>query len=80
MEQAHVIRANRQISDKPPADYFPAILAKAGPAAFAAQSIPACPPLLDVAAYKTFLTRRRALTAERLNAFLGVPTPIESRT
>ena len=68
-------KTNRNISDKPPAVYFPAQLEKLGNAAFAVQCIPTEPPLLDTATYKTFLTRRRELIALRLNAFLGTTPP-----
>jgi hypothetical protein len=65
-------KTNRQISDKPPSDYFPAILADSGSAAFEAQCIPTDQPLLRVECYKQFLQRRRELIAKRLNEFLGV--------
>jgi len=65
-------KTNRQISDKPPSDYFPAILADSGRAAFDAQCIPTDQPLLRVECYKQFLQRRRELIAKRLNEFLGV--------
>jgi hypothetical protein len=64
-------KTNRQISDKTPAQYFPAMLEKSGTAAFEAQCIPTDPGLLEVASYKTFLQRRRASVATRLNEFLG---------
>jgi len=41
-------KTNRAISDKPPADYFPALIAKAGVDAFAAQCIPTGDELLSV--------------------------------
>jgi hypothetical protein len=66
-------KTNRQISDKPPAQYFPPMIEKSGPAAFEAQCIPTDTPLLGLDGYKDFLRRRRALIAERLNRFLGVP-------
>jgi hypothetical protein len=62
---------NRRISDKPPREYFPGILEKCGPAAFASQCIPASEELLGVADYKSFLVERRKRVAERLNEFLG---------
>jgi hypothetical protein len=64
-------RTNRTISDKPPAEYFPALIEKAGTSAFNAQCIPMDRTLLDLGSYKTFLTKRRELVAQRLNAFLG---------
>lgn len=65
-------KTNRQISDKPPSDYFPAILADSGRAAFDAQCIPTDQSLLGIECYKQFLQRRRELIAKRLNEFLGV--------
>lgn len=64
-------RTNRQISDRPPARYFPELLKKAGPEVFAAQCIPTEPDLLEVSAYRQFLAARRSWMAERLNEFLG---------
>lgn len=67
-------KQNRQISDTPPADYFPEIEKKAGTAAFALQCIPTAPHLLGVDAYKSFLVERRKAIADRLNEFLGTGT------
>jgi hypothetical protein len=64
-------KTNRAISDKPPASYFPALLANAGQAAFEAQCIPTESTLLQVENYKMFLARRRQEATQRLNAFLG---------
>lgn len=63
-------KTNRQISDKAPGQYFPAMIEKSGPAAFDAQCIPMDPALLGVDGYKAFLQRRRSVVAERLNEFL----------
>jgi hypothetical protein len=38
--------------------------------------IPVDEPLLQVNAYKTFLSQRRKLIAERLNAFLAEPSTV----
>jgi hypothetical protein len=65
-------KTNRQISDKPPDQYFTDMIAKSGPAAFDAQCIPTEASVLGTGAYKVFLQRRRALVAERLNQFLGL--------
>lgn len=65
-------KTNRQISDKSPAQYFPDLLEKSGPAAFDAQCIPTDPALLDIGQYKAFLAARRKLISARLNQFLGV--------
>jgi hypothetical protein len=64
-------KTNRAISDKAPANYFPALMQKAGPAAFAAQCIPIEETLLRTESYKAFLTKRREEVTARLNAFLG---------
>ncbi len=64
-------KTNRQISDKPPGQYFPPMIAKSGLAAFEAQCIPTDTGLLGVEGYKPFLQQRRALVAQRLNQFLG---------
>ncbi len=64
-------KTNRQISDKPPEQYFPMIQAK-GLESFGAQCIPTAPALLAVDGYRAFLQERRQLIAKRLNEFLGV--------
>ena len=77
-------KTNRSISDKPPAEYFPALLEKAGQAAFNSQCIPRRPDLLRVEGYKDFLAERRKEISRRLNDFLGtgtnpsVPSPASS--
>lgn len=63
-------KTNRGISDKPPAKYFPALIEKAGEAAFTAQCIPTAAELLEVDRYKTFLAERRKSISLRLNEFL----------
>jgi len=63
-------KTNRQISDKPPSKYFPSLLEKPGPSAFAAQCIPTDSVLLEVEDYKNFLAERRKQVSDRLNAFL----------
>jgi hypothetical protein len=64
-------KTNRQISDKPPAQYFPPLIEKAGLSAFEAQCIPTDSVLLGVDAYKNFLAERRKAVTQRLNEFLG---------
>lgn len=66
-------KTNRQISDKPPSQYFPALLEKASRAGFDAQCIPTEPAVLGVGTYKQFLAERRLAVSRRLNEFLGVP-------
>lgn len=64
-------KTNRVISDKPPAEYLPALLQKTEAGSFATQCIPLTGELLGVESYKQFLARRRKLIADRLNEFLG---------
>lgn len=64
-------KTNRQISDKPPAQYFPPLIEKSGLSAFEAQCIPTDPTLLGVDGYKNFLVQRRKAVTNRLNEFLG---------
>ena len=65
-------KTNRQISDKPPGQYFPQLIEKLGVKAFQAQCIPTDSRLLEVGAYKAFLHERRRLISRRLNEFLSV--------
>jgi len=64
-------RANRRISDKPPAEYIPDLISSNGEEAFSSQCIPTDPSLLRSDRYREFLTLRRTRIAERLNAFLA---------
>jgi len=64
-------KANRKISAKEPALYFPEVRKANGEQPFESQCIPTDPKLLTVERYKTFLAERRRLIAERLNEFLG---------
>lgn len=64
-------KTNRQISDKPPVQYFPPLIEKSGLSTLAAQCIPTDPALLGVDAYKNFLVERRKAVTNRLNEFLG---------
>ena len=63
-------RTNRKISDKEPSLYLPDIVNKQGEDALSRQSIPIDSSLWCVAAYDTFLSRRRQLVTDRLNVFL----------
>jgi hypothetical protein len=65
-------KTNRAISDKAPAEYLPAFIAKVGEGSFQLQSIPTEPSLLKLESYKAFLDERRKLVAKRLNDFLEV--------
>ena len=64
-------KANRKISAKEPALYFPEVQKANGDQPFESQCIPTDPDLLTVERYKAFLAERRRLIAERLNTFLG---------
>lgn len=64
-------RTNRKISDKEPSLYLPEIVDNQGVTALKKQSIPTDKELWPVASYEAFLTKRRQLVADRLNAFLG---------
>jgi hypothetical protein len=64
-------KANRKISAKEPALYFPEVREANGEQPFESQCIPTDPKLLSVERYKVFLVERRRLIAERLNTFLG---------
>jgi hypothetical protein len=65
-------KTNRQISDKPPIQYFPALIEKAGICSFAAQCIPTDQSLLGIEGFRRFLAERRKLMSQRLNSYLGV--------
>jgi hypothetical protein len=68
-------KTNRSISDKPPEDYLPPLVAQHGSTLFEAQQLPLTPELLEVSNYRKFLTERRKLIAARINAFLEDPSP-----
>ena len=63
-------KANRKISAKEPALYFPEVQEANSEQPFESQCIPTDPNLLTVERYKAFLAERRRLIAERLNEFL----------
>lgn len=63
-------KTNRQISDKPPAQYFPPLIEKSGLAPFETQCIPTEPTLLLAERYKDFLAERRKAVTSRVNEFL----------
>jgi hypothetical protein len=70
-------RTNRRISNKPPAEYMPGLLASQGKGTFDVQCIPVEPRLLEVENYPEFLAERRRQIAERLNRFLeGARRPV----
>jgi hypothetical protein len=63
-------KTNRQISDKPPAQYFQSLIEKSGFAPFETQCIPTEPTLLVSERYKEFLAERRKSVTRRVNEFL----------
>jgi len=64
-------KANRKISAKEPALYFPEVRKANGEQPFESQCIPTDPEVLTIERYKAFLAERRRLITERLNAFLA---------
>lgn len=62
---------NRSISAKDPSDYIPALIADSRGDNLRHQDVPTDPALLQTTNYEEFLATRRALIAERLNAFLA---------
>jgi hypothetical protein len=60
---------NYGISDKPPADYLPQVLADY-PKALDEQHIPTEPTLWQIDKYEEFLVARRAMLADAINAFI----------
>jgi hypothetical protein len=64
-------KANRKISAREPAVYFPEVQEANGEQPFESQCIPTDPEVLTIERYKAFLAERRRLIAERLNEFLS---------
>ena len=64
-------RANKKISNKKPADYFPDIIKTQGEAALIEQCIPTDRSLWTVDRYKDFLAKRREMIADKMNKFMG---------
>ncbi|NQW40153.1 MAG: DUF262 domain-containing protein [Cyanobacteria bacterium] len=64
-------KANRKISAKEPALYFPEVQKANGDQPFESQCIPTDPEVLTIQRYRAFLSERRRLITERLNAFLA---------
>lgn len=62
---------NRKIRDKEPSIYLPEIVKRLGDDALISQCIPTDRQLWVVERYDDFLTARRELVADRLNAFLN---------
>lgn len=66
---------NRRLTDKPPSDYIPALVARGGDKVFVAQGVPTDPAILSVDHYKEFLAERRTHVALMLNRFLRTEGP-----
>jgi hypothetical protein len=62
--------ANRRISNKAPAKYFPKVIESRGEEALASQCVPLDPELHEIENYRDFLEERRELLAEKVNQFL----------
>jgi len=60
---------NKQVSNKPPAEYLPEVL-KSYPNALKEQSVPELPALWHLDRYEDFLARRRQMLADAMNAYL----------
>jgi hypothetical protein len=63
-------QTNRRISNKPPSEYLPEIVARQGRGALDAQLVPADPRLLELENYRDFLRARREALAARMNEFI----------
>ena len=63
-------QTNRRISNKPPSEYLPEIVARQGRAALDAQLVPSDPRLLELENYRDFLRARREALADRMNDFI----------
>lgn len=64
-------KTNREIGDKTPSVYLPALMAQMGESIFSAQSIPVVTELLELDNYRLFLAERRRRIAVALNQFIG---------
>jgi len=63
--------ANRRISNKAPAKYFPGVIESRGEDALASQCVPLEKQLHEIENYRDFLAKRRELLAEKVNRFLA---------
>jgi hypothetical protein len=63
-------QTNRRISNKPPSEYLPEIVARQGRGALDAQLVPADPRLLELENYRDFLRARREALSARMNEFI----------
>lgn len=64
---------NHKLGSKPAAEYLAEVMAAQGREALVAHCIPTDPELWTMEAYPDFLTARRALLAEAVNAFIAGP-------
>lgn len=63
-------QTNRRLSNKPPRDYFPDIIAQRGEGALTSQCVPLDRALHDLGAYPDFLANRREALARQVNQYL----------
>lgn len=61
---------NRYLSNKPPCEYFPAIIEKQGEQTLVHQCVPTASALHRIGAFVEFLAARRTLLASEVNRFL----------
>ncbi len=64
-------KTNREISNRPPAEYLPNMISEYGEERFAPHLVPLDGSLHDVGMYPAFLEQRRRLLAARINEFLN---------
>jgi hypothetical protein len=69
------VGGNRAISDKEPAKYLAKLVKENGTELFDSQAMQTDTPLLEISAYKQFLSERRKRIAVRLNEYLQQPKP-----
>lgn len=70
-------RTNQRFGSKLPSEYFPLIIEKRGAKALIDQCVPLNPDLWTLDRFADFLSERRRLLAERVNAYIG-PIPTSS--
>ena len=78
---AFVANHRRVVGQTAPVDYLPEIRERVGDGALDAQCIPVSPSLWKIENYEDFLSRRRGLLADRINALLHSldPKPTKPR-
>jgi hypothetical protein len=63
-------KTNRNISNKPPNQYFPEVISLQGLNAIKDQCVPVDPELLEIENYKHFLVKRRQMLTDLVNNFV----------